>query len=229
MPNRIHIVVVEDNLTLQELMVEHISQGGYQVKGMSCADDLDEHLMTNRIDVLVLDLNLPGEDGISIAKRLRASNPNLYIVMLTAKTSENDKVLGYESGADIYLSKPASPIEVTSAISGIERRIISQRQEKSELTLDVQKMQLIGSQGEVHLGASELAILKALIEAPNQRLEYWRLMDFIDNEPTDKTKIALGVQIHRLKKKLMKIGASSSAIKSIHKEGYQLGALVKLI
>ena len=196
---------------------------------MSSADELDEHLMNNRIDVLVLDLNLPGEDGLSIAKRLRVANPNLYIVMLTAKTSENDKVLGYQSGADIYLSKPASPLEVTSAISGIERRIISQRHEKSELTLDVQKMQLIGARGEVPLGASELAILKALLEAPNQRLEYWRLMEMIDKEPTDKTKISLGVQIHRLKKKLMKIGASSSAIKSIHKEGYQLGALVRLI
>lgn len=229
MSNRIQIVVVEDNLALQELMVEHISQGGFNVKGVSCGEELDEHLANNRIDVLVLDLNLPGEDGLSIARRLRAASPSLYILMLTAKTTEIDKVQGYESGADIYLSKPASPLEVSSAIANIEKRILSQRQEKSVLTLDVQKMHLTSGFGETHLSAAELTILKALAEAPNQRLDYWRLMEFIDKEPTENTKIALGVQIHRLKKKLIKVGALSSVIKSVHKQGYQLACTIKLI
>jgi DNA-binding response OmpR family regulator len=229
MPNRIQIVVVEDNLALQELMVEHISQGGFNVKGVSCGEELDEHLATNRIDVLVLDLNLPGEDGLSIARRLRAATPNLYILMLTAKTTEIDKVQGYESGADIYLSKPASPLEVSSAIANIERRILSRRIEKSALILDVRKMHLTSGYGETHLSVAELSILKALAEAPNQRLDYWRLMELIDKEPTEGTKVALAVQIHRLKKKLIKVGALSSVIKSIHKQGYQLASTIQLV
>jgi DNA-binding response OmpR family regulator len=149
--------------------------------------------------------------------------------MLTAKTSEKDKALGYESGADIYLTKPASPIEVTAAISSIERRIAQQRQNALDLSLDVQKMQLVGKQATISLGSFELAILKGLIEAPNQRLDYWRMMELIEKEPSDKNKIALGVQVHRLKKKMVQAGAEKNAIKSVHKEGYQLGSFVKLI
>lgn len=229
MHNKIRIVVVEDNLALQELLVEHISQSGFQVTGLSSGEELSEHLTTNGIDVLVLDLQLPGEDGLSIAKRLRAAMPNLYIIMLTAKISEIDRVQGYECGADIYLTKPTSPLELSSAIANIERRIVSLRQEKSVLTLDVQKMQLMSGYGETLLSAAELAILKALAEAPNQRLEYSRLMELIDKNPTDKTKTALAVQIHRLKKKLLLVGALNSAIKSIHNKGYQLTSVIKLL
>jgi DNA-binding response OmpR family regulator len=90
-------------------------------------------------------------------------------------------------------------------------------------------MQLIGQQSTVHLGTFELSILKGLIEAPNQRLDYWRLMELIEKEPSDKNKVALGVQVHRLKKKMVQAGAEKNAIKSVHKEGYQLGALVQLV
>lgn len=229
MHNKIRVVVVEGNLAFQELIVEHISQSGFQVTGLISGEELSEHLTTNVIDVLVLDLQLPGEDGFSIAKRLRAAMPNLYIIILTAKISEINRVEGYKCGADIYLTKPTSPLELSSAIANIERRIVSLRQEKSVLTLDVQKMQLMSGYGETLLSAAELAILKALAEAPNQRLEYLRLMKLIEKNPTDKTKTALAVQIHRLKKKLLLVGALNSAIKSIHNKGYQLSSVIKLL
>jgi DNA-binding response OmpR family regulator len=229
MPKSISIVVVEDNLSLQGLMVDHLQREGYHVQGVSCAEDLDDLLVGHRVDILVLDLNLPSESGIDIAKRLREAQPSLYIVILTARTGEKDKALGYESGADIYLTKPASPIEVTAAISSIERRIAQHRQTALSLSLDVQKMQLIGQHASVHLGTFELSILKGLIAAPNQRLDYWRLMELIEKEPSDKNKVALGVQVHRLKKKMVQAGAEKNAIKSVHKEGYQLGALVQLV
>lgn len=127
MSNGIKIAVIEDNLVLQELLVECITQRGFEVKGLSCGEELNEHLLTNQMDLLVLDLKLPGEDGLSIAKRLRAINPSLYILMLTASASEKDKVRGYENGADIYMLKPASPLEVSSAIANIEKRICNQR------------------------------------------------------------------------------------------------------
>jgi len=229
MPSGINIVVVEDNLSLQDLMVDHLSKGGYHVEGVSTAEELDELLVSARVDILVLDINLPGEDGLSIAQRLHAVNPNLYIIMLTARSSEKDVTIGYESGADIYLTKPVSPIELSATISGIERRIKLLWHEKSGLTLDVQRMQLVGPQGVTDLGGFEFALLKGLIEASNQRLEYWRMMELIEKEPTEKSKTALGVQIFRLKQKLLQVGGGESAIKSIHKEGYQLGVIVRLI
>jgi len=229
MPKTVSIVVVEDNLALQELMVDHLLRSGYEVRGVSDADELAEWMVAQRVDILVLDVNLPGEDGFSIASRLRVVNPNLYIVMMTARTSEKDKTMGYESGADIYLTKPASPAEVSAAISSIHRRIKAQQTDKSALTLDVQKMQLIGTKAAVNLGGMELMLLKSLAEAPNQKLDYWRLLELIDKQPTEKDKAALGVQVHRLKQKMADAGGEEVAIKSVFNEGYQLAIALHIV
>ena len=229
MSKTINIVVVEDNLALQELMVDHLLKGGYEVHGASDADELAEWMVNRRVDILVLDVNLPGENGFSIASRLRVVNPNLYIVMLTARTTEKDKTQGYESGADIYLTKPASPTEVSAAISSIHRRIKAQQIEKPSLTLDVQKMQLVGSKATVHLGAMELILLKSLAEAPSQKLDYWRLLELIDKQPTEKDKAALGVQVHRLKQKMVDASGEEMTIKSVFNDGYQLATALHVI
>jgi len=91
MPKTINIVVVEDNLALQDLMVDHLLKGGYSVRGVSDAEELAEVMAEERVDILLLDINLPGEDGLSIASRLRKVNPHLYIVMMTARTSEKTR------------------------------------------------------------------------------------------------------------------------------------------
>lgn len=229
MPKTVSIVVVEDNLALQELMVDYLLRGGYEARGVSDADELAECMVSQRVDILVLDVNLPGEDGFSIASRLRVVNPNLYIVMMTARTSEKDKTMGYESGADIYLTKPASPAEVSAAISSIHRRIKAQQTDKTALTLDVQKMQLIGTKAAINLGGMELMLLKSLAEAPNQKLDYWRLLELIDKQPTEKDKAALGVQVHRLKQKMADAGSEEVAIKSVFNEGYQLAIALHIV
>lgn len=229
MSKTISVVVVEDNLALQELMVDHLLKDGYQVHGVSDADELAEWMATQRVDILLLDINLPGENGFSIASRLRVVSPNLYIVMLTAKTSEKDKTQGYESGADIYLTKPASPVEVSAAISSISRRIKAQEKDKPALMLDVQKMQLIGSKSTVNLGAMEVVILKSLAEAASQKLDYWRLLELIDKQPIEKDKAALGVQVHRLKQKVTDASGEEMSIKSVFNEGYQLATALHVV
>jgi len=229
MPKTISIVVVEDNLALQELMVDHLLREGYQVHGVSDADELAEKMAKHRIDILVLDINLPGENGLSIASRLRGVNPNLYIVMLTARTSEKDKTLGYESGADIYLTKPASPVEVSAAISSIYRRIKVFQNDRRVLTLDVKKKQVAGRSGAVSLGPMEVTLLKSLAEAPEQKLDYWRMLELIQKEPTEKDKAALGVQVYRLKQKISEVSGEEIVIKSVFNEGYQLVTPVQIV
>lgn len=229
MPNTICIVVVEDNLALQELMVDHLRGDGYQVHGVSDADELADRMATERVDILVLDINLPGESGLSIAARLREVNPNLYIMMLTARASEKDKTLGYESGADIYLTKPASPAEVSAAIASIYRRIKVYQNDRRVLTLEMQKKQVTGRAGTVGLGPMEVVLLKALAEAPNFNLEYWRMLELIDKQPTEKDKAALGVQIFRLKQKLSEASGEAIVIKSIFNQGYQLVTQLRII
>lgn len=228
MPATINIVVVEDNLALQELMVDHLTKDGYVVHGVGDADELADRMAGEQVDILVLDINLPGENGLSIASRLREVNPNLYIVMLTARTTERDKMQGYESGADIYLTKPASPAEVSAAISSIYRRIKVYQNDRRSLSLNLQKKQIVGRKGTVNLGSMEVILLKSLAEAPNQKLDYWRMLELIDKQPTDKDKAALGVQVYRLKQKISEASGEEIVIKSVFNEGYQLVTTVRI-
>jgi DNA-binding response OmpR family regulator len=226
----INVVVVEDHLNLQELLVAHLRQHGYAATGVASAEELDDLWMRTKVDILVLDINLPGEDGVSIATRLSQSNPSLRIIMLTAKSAEKDKLLGYESGADIYLTKPASPSELLAAVRSVERRIL-QATPSVDLVLDCLKMQLIATATGhfIHLSVNEMALLKGLSAAPNQKLDYWRLLDILGKPVDDKGKAALSVNIHRLKLKMMTLGVDGPAIKSNFNEGYQLAVNIQVI
>lgn len=228
MPKTINIVVVEDNFALQDLMVDHLRNDGYAVHGVGDAEELADWMAGKQVDILVLDINLPGENGLSIASRLREVNPSLYIVMLTARTSEKDKMQGYESGADIYLTKPASPAEVSAAISSIYRRIKVYQNDRRTLSLNLQKKQIVGRKGTVNLGSMEVILLKSLAEAPSQKLDYWRMLELIDKQPTDKDKAALGVQVYRLKQKISEASGEEIVIKSVFNEGYQLVTAVRI-
>lgn len=225
----LNIIVVEDNLALQELLVDHLSKDGHDVAGVSSSEELDEWLIRNRADVLLLDINLPGEDGFSIAKRIRGANKNIYIVILSARSAEKDKIRGYENGADIYLAKPVSPIEVSSVINNISFRLSSGRNDQVGSKLDVLKMELATQAESVKLTSFETALLKMLSESSSQRLDYWKLMEIFQKEPNEKNKSALGVFVFRLNQKLEKAGCGKSAIKSVFNEGYQLTHQIELI
>ena len=226
----INIIVVEDHLSLQELLVAHLCHHGYAAIGVASAEELDDLWVWGKVDILVLDINLPGENGVSIAARLSQANPMLRIIMLTAKSAEKDKLLGYESGADIYLTKPASPSELLAAVRSVERRI-TQTTPSVDLVLDCLKMQLIATATGhlIQLSANELALLKGLSAAPNQKLDYWRLLDILGKPVDEKSKAALSVNIHRLKLKMMTLGVDGPAIKSNFNEGYQLAVNIQVI
>lgn len=228
MPRKIRVIVVEDNLSLQELMVDHLIEAGYHVLGASSADELDDHFLERPADILLLDLNLPGENGVSIASRFTQAHPNLRIAMLTARGADQDKALGYGSGADIYITKPASPSEVLAAVASLARRALQAEDPHTDLSLDLSKSRLMGLRGEVSLTAAEVLILQGLAEAPNRKLEYWRLLEILGKEADEKAQNALGVSVHRLKLKMIESGAEEPAIKSLFKEGYQLVTLVKI-
>lgn len=225
----INIVVVEDHLSLQELLVEALSEQGYAAVGCASAEELDEHLVKAKADILVLDINLPGENGISIAARLSLANPALRIIMLTAKSSEKDKLVGYENGADIYLTKPVSPSELLAAVGSIKRRI-QQAAPPASLLLDCPKRQLLSASSgiTVDLSSNELSLLKGLVVAPSHKLDYWRLLDLLGKAVDDKSKAALGVQIHRLNIKMLPLTDGEAGILSNFKTGYQLAVSINI-
>lgn len=219
MSSTLKILIVEDHEALREVMVEHLAEQGYDIVGASNADEMDDQLARENFDLLVLDLQLPGEDGLSIAKRLKKSKPDIYIIMMTAKVSENDKVKGYMSGADVYLPKPTTPELLAAAIASLSRRMTPAQQDA--IRLDVVQLLLIG-RGETQLTKQEATLLKALLQAPSQMLSHTRLMDITDKETSSRGKSNLEVQVARLRKKLVNVGAAPPAIKVVRGWGYQL-------
>ena len=117
------VIVVEDNQMVLEALVDHLQSEGFRVRGVETGQALDAALAVRLADALVLDLNLPFADGISIAKRIRRALPGIGILILSARVQPRDRVDGYESGADVYLPKPVSPQELTLALRTLCSRV----------------------------------------------------------------------------------------------------------
>lgn len=223
------IAVVEDHIDLRNLFVDFLRANHHDVAGLDCADDLDDHLVGQSVDLLILDLNLPGEDGLSVAKRLRAAHPTMSILMITARIAVEDRIRGYASGADLYLCKPVSPQELGSAVASVARRIEFERERQPAFELDLRRLTLGFGDHSVDLGSADTLLLKHLAEAPHRKLEYWRIMELLSLETDVKGKSLLGVRISRLNRKIADAGLGESVIKALWKEGYQLRIAVRIV
>jgi len=215
------IALVEDNDDLRDLLFRDISKAGYSVKSAGCADDLDDLASMMAFDVLILDINLPGESGLDIARRYKHSNPDIYIIMLTARVGTDDKIVGYEAGADIYLTKPVASVELLAAIGSVCRRLIKLNNQYSDVALKVREMLLVGS-ASIELNRQETVILKALTESSDGHLPYYRLLELCGEDVNATSKSTLEVRIVRLRKKLAEAGLEGKTIKAIRGDGYQL-------
>ncbi len=218
----LNIVVVEDHDALRAVTVEALHGNGHHVRGVDCAEALSEELRQESIDLMVIDLNLPGEDGLSLTQRIRAAQPDIGIIMVTARNLVRDKLAGYESGADIYLTKPTSAEELCAAVRALTRRIRPEALPATEFTLDLTALTVRGPQASVHLSPHEAAQLAALVRAREQQLETWQLIELADKPVTEASKKALEVQMVRLRKKLQEVGAGDGTIRSIRGQGYRL-------
>jgi len=228
----LNIVVVEDNEDLREAIVEVLSALGHRVLGLSCAEELGDEGALARMDLLVVDLNLPGEDGVNLSRRLRRIQPGLCILMLTARDTIRDKVSGYEAGADIYLTKPLSVEELRAAVQSLERRLQVQHQapdHQSVLRLQVAGLQAHGPAGSVELTTIEVSLLSALARAPDQRLAYWQLLEITMTDMERASQANLAVRMTRLRKKLSDTGFDGPTLPVIRHEGYQLRVPVQLL
>ena len=217
------ILLIEDNDELREATLAFLQNQGHYVRGVPMAEEINDVTGGFVPDVYVIDLNLPDEDGLSLTRRLRASHPNVGIVITTARTQIGDKVVGYESGADLYLTKPVHPQELTAGVAALGKRLRSSSRRNDALNVQLSRLQLTGPDGMVDLTASDVQILCALARAPGQSLERWQLAEIIasgnDNAPSAAT---MEMRIARLRKKLASAGAPQPSIKALHKVGYTL-------
>lgn len=218
----LNLLIVEDNDDLRDSLADALGTRGHHVVALDCAEAVPEQAELTRLDLAIVDLNLPGEDGLALAQRLREAQPGLGIIMLTARAQSSDKVAGYEHGADIYLTKPVSLQELAGAVQALGRRLKPAGHDGG-LELDTRRLCLIGADGSVTaLKPQEAVLLAAFVRAPQQRLEHWQIAGLLGMPDHDINKPALELHIVRLRKKLPGGTDDCSPIKAIRGWGYQL-------
>lgn len=223
----LRIGVVEDSDDLRESLVELLGRLGHAVQGFACAEDLGEAVGSEPFQLLLLDLNLPGEDGLSLAGRMKRVLPGLRVIMLTTRTALTDRVRGYETGADLYLPKPVAEEELVAAVRSLARQIHTERTQEANgapgsLRLRARDLQLQGPAGVALLNSAEVTLLAALACAPGQRLEYWQLIEGLGLEVDDASKAILSVRMTRLRGKFAQVGCPGHALRAVRTSGYQL-------
>lgn len=231
MAAHLSIVLVEDNDDLRELTAEALRDEGHRVVALSCAEELEDQARGVAADVFLIDLNLPGEDGFSLSRRIRQAHPLVGIVIISARSDLQDKVVGYDSGADWYLPKPVPFAELSAALKSFARR--RQAQQVDTVTpsgaLRLQQRELHGPVGSLRLTPAEEKLLTAFARAPSGQLENWQLLELIGLDSVDVSKTSLEVRITRMRKKLSQVGAQGLCLASIRGIGYQLKVPVQVI
>jgi len=237
MPNQLNILVVEDHHMLREATVTAIREAGHQVEGVMSAEDIPKSGANSVADIYVVDLNLPGEDGLSLSGRLKAMQPSCGIIMMTARTLTADRVQGYASGADIYLPKPVALSELLAAIESLGRRVVRDRASmpkgqgagaEDQLQLYPESRIIAGPAGQESLSEREVALLLGLIRSRSHRLETWQLIEVMGEDPLTYQKSALEVVMARIRQKMVKAGASERGLVSLRGFGYQLAVAIEI-
>lgn len=230
----IRLAIVEDDLILREELSHFLTSYGVVVFEVNSGISLDELLMRQTVDLLILDLNLPGQNGLEIAQRIRLNQPNIGIIMLTARTAMADRIKGYESGADIYLPKPTSGAELLAAIVSLNRRLKDQKK-PSQWTLDMKQRLLIPCDDleVISLTAIECLLIMTLVNAPDHSLDTDEICDILSekNHGEPVTKRALENIISRLRKKIAATVTDPKlqSIRSVWGLGYEICLPVAII
>jgi len=204
---------------------------GHSVSAYESAESALDQSHAGDFDLALLDLNLPGEDGLYLAEKLRMQSPNIGIIMLTVRNNIADKLMGYQSGADIYLPKPVSPEELNAAIQAVCRRI--PQLNTKHLTLYFTTNQLANptsEKGTLSLSDEESRLLSILSQAPQQQLEIWELAENLNLDLDSNTlRSTLEKRVSRLRKKLTQLDQPPSSIKFMRDYGYKLTINIDIV
>lgn len=228
--SKLCIAVVEDNESLCAVTVELLQQHGHRAVGVTSAEALSDEEANALIDVLLVDLNLPGEDGFCLVRRYRSTYPVLTIIVISSRDRIEDRLACYQAGADAFIAKPTHPDELLAIIQVHARRRIDVAVGTSpdagtpapSATLNLRSMTLYGPAGEVAISHGAATILSALALAPGRRLQHWQLIEALREDAAHYTTSALGVRVVRLRQLLRVGGFEGVTIRAMRLEGYQL-------
>lgn len=232
-----HLLVVDDDAELRVLLQDYLGQAGFCVTTVADGRQMQRAMDAARFDLIILDVMLPGEDGLALCRKLRAGS-QVPILMLTARGDEVDRIVGLEMGADDYLSKPFNPRELLARVKSILRRAGSlpenladedvRRFRFVDWILDTRTRQLLSPTGVVvDLSGVEYKILRVLLQHPNRVLSRDQLLKFTQGREANAFDRAIDVQIGRLRRKLHDDPREPRLIKTVRNEGYVLSVPVE--
>lgn len=217
------IYIVEDDINIREIETFSLKNSGYQIKDFGCAADFYEKMKEKLPNLIILDVMLPDEDGLSIVKQLR-SNPEsrkIPVIMVTAKTTELDKVKGLDMGADDYLTKPFGVMELISRVKALLRRCEGMEDEKfysvGSLLLDIEKHSVSVNDEPVELTYKEYELLRMLVQNAGIVTPRDAIMERVWGTDFEGESRTLDMHIKTLRQKL---GEAGSMIKTIRNVGY---------
>jgi two-component system OmpR family response regulator len=239
MSNAPHLLIVDDDKELCALLSKFLTRHGYRVSTAHNGGEMISILETSRIGLVILDLMLPGEDGLSLCRRIRATS-TLPIIMLTATADEVDRIIGLEMGADDYLAKAANPRELLARVRAVLRRVDAPQAgtptdqkrilEFSGWRLDVTQRQLISPKDAlVPLRAGEFELLLAFVERPQRVLSRDQLLDLSRGRSASVFDRSIDVQVSRLRRKIEDDPKEPTLIKTVRSGGYILAANVAVV
>lgn len=222
------ILLVEDNEQLREEMLDFLSRPGWKVHGVDCGEELNHFLAKETPDLVLLDVNLPYEDGYSITTRLRTTHPDIGIVLLTARVRPVDRAQGYRAGADVYLTKPTHTEELIAVIENLGRRL--KRLEVSYFILDRLAGKLLNPQGRsCTLTSGELKLIEVLAMSAGKEVDVEHMLISLSNkEDKTTTKESLAALISRLRSKCKSELEVDNLIAASRGLGYRLTVPLQL-
>jgi two-component system phosphate regulon response regulator OmpR len=205
------VLIVDDDARLRALLERYLGEQGFSVKAVADGAQMDRALARELYDLMVLDLMLPGEDGLAICRRLRAQGNEMPVVMLTAKGDEVDRIVGLEMGADDYLPKPFNPRELVARINAVLRRqapkpppgapALDERVVRfGQVEVNLAARTLTRDHQEQVLTTGEFSLLKVLLESPRVPLSRDKLMELARGREYDAFDRSIDVQMSRLRK-----------------------------
>jgi len=229
------ILIVDDDRDIRTLLADYLETNGYRTFGAQDGVAMWKLLDEIKPDLIVLDLNMPGEDGLTICRKLRAHS-NLPVIMLTARSEPLDRILGLEMGADDYLPKPFEPRELLARIRSVLRRSTTMAGGSADKaaqirfsgwTLDLTARHLLNPDGMViMLSGAEFRLLKVFLEHPNRVLNRDQLLNLTQGRDADPFDRSIDIQISRLRQKLGEDARVPQIIKTVRNGGYVLAGTV---
>ncbi|MGQ8366520.1 two-component system response regulator OmpR [Glaciecola sp. 1036] len=224
------ILVVDDDMRLRSLLERYLQEQSYQVRSAANSEQMDRLLERENFHLLVLDLMLPDEDGLSICRRLRQQENEIPIIMLTAKGDEVDRIIGLEMGADDYLPKPFNPRELLARVKAVLRRKTSEApgapSQAEQIvrfgtySLNLATREMNDGEKNMSLTSGEFAVLKSLVTHPREPLSRDKLMNLARGRDYSALERSIDVQVSRLRRMLEEDPANPRYIQTVWGLGY---------